>query len=92
MKPVLAIITIAGGLAVSGVVPVPATAGAFGPDIRLLGEPIVVPARWVCDPRGNCVWHGGGGRTFYYGPANWRHCDYRWRTGRHGPYRERICW
>ena len=71
----------------------PATALPIGSISQLTDTlPLVQQARWVCNSRGDCVWRGASRRTFYYGPANWRHCDYRWRTGRHGPYRERLCW
>jgi hypothetical protein len=91
MKIVLAVAMV-GGLTLAGAFSTPVAAIPFGPETRMTDEPLVLQARWVCDRRGNCNWRGTGRRTFYYGPANWRHCDYRWRTGRRGPYRERICW
>jgi hypothetical protein len=92
MKRLTAIVAMTAGWLVAGAVLMPAGAVPFGPGSRLTEEPVAMPARWVCDRVGNCVWRGPGRRTFYYGPANWRHCDYRWRTGRRGPYRERLCW
>jgi hypothetical protein len=92
MKTALAVIALVGGWSLAGAILAPTASAAFSPDPQVSAENLVAQARWVCDRRGNCNWRGSGRRTFYYGPRNWRHCDYRWRTGRRGPYRERLCW
>ncbi|MDF2812292.1 MAG: hypothetical protein K0S56_3323 [Microvirga sp.] len=91
MKTALAVVAMVGGWTLAGAFLTPAAA-FFGPDARMTDNTLVAQTRWVCDRRGNCTWRGSGRRTFYYGPGNWRHCEYRWRTGRRGPYRERLCW
>lgn len=94
MKTFLAVLSVAGALTVAGPAATPALAMPFGfsPLVADAGS-AATPVRWVCTRNGrSCVWRGPQRRTLYYGPRNWQHCDFRWRTGPRGPYRERICW
>lgn len=95
MRTLLAAIATVGGLMLAGAYLSPAAAIPFGPG-PLASEAqneLLAEARWVCNRYGRqCVWYGPQRRTLYYGPPGWRHCEYRWRPSRRGPYRERICW
>jgi hypothetical protein len=95
MKTLLATLAVAGGVTIAGFGASPALAIPFGPSplvVQDAGSPIT-EVRWVCTRNGrDCVWRGPQRRVLYYGPRNWQHCDFRWRTGPRGPYRERICW
>ncbi|WP_210484623.1 hypothetical protein [Microvirga antarctica] len=92
MKPLLAFAAFAGTLVLAGAGATPTAALPIGPVAGLIDQGLVQPTRWVCDRRQNCHWTGPSRRSLYYGPRNWQHCDYRWRTGPRGPYRQRICW
>lgn len=94
MRILLAALATAGGLTLAGAGIVPAAAIPFGPGPLASATPggLATEARWVCDRWNRCVWRGPQRRQFYYGPPGWRHCEYRWRPSRRGPYRERICW
>lgn len=92
MKGVLATFALAGAVLCSSSAVAPATAAPF-PNLSAIldGNELTTPVRWVCNRHHQCVWRGYTQNQFYYGPRGWKHCDYRWRTGRNGPYRERIC-
>ncbi|WP_157961444.1 hypothetical protein [Microvirga flavescens] len=93
MRRILVTLAVSGAVLCGAAAFAPASATVIpNPSEALKTTDLVTPARWVCDRGGNCVWRGPQSREFYYGPPGWKHCDYRWRTGPHGPYRQRLCW